>query len=48
MTLTSWLYRIARVLNDTKAVKSGSGVKMVKRTRNKVIGRGIGKLGLWK
>jgi len=45
MSITSWLYRIARLLNDTKAVKSG---KVGRRAKNKLVGRGIGKLGLWK
>jgi len=41
MSLVSWLYRIARLGADVNAIKSGSGKKILRRGKNKYVGRKI-------
>jgi len=44
--LISLLYKLARMGNDIKALSSGSPRKILRRGKNKFIGRKIGKI--WK
>lgn len=46
MKLRRALYRTARTLGDVQAVSSGNTNKVAKRSLNKAIGRGIGRLFL--
>ena len=41
MSITSWLYRLARHANDFKTVASGEPKKIARRAKNKAIGRTI-------
>lgn len=38
---TGWLYKLARIGRDVKAVSTGDPVKIAKRVANKAIGRFI-------
>jgi len=48
MKLTSALYKAARISNDLEALTSGKPSKMLRRGKNKLIGRGLGKAGIWR
>lgn len=48
VSLTSWLYRIARVSADTRAVTSGNPKRVSRRIKNKLVGRALGKAGFWR
>jgi hypothetical protein len=48
MNLTSWLYRLARLSADARAVSSGDPKKIGRRAKNKLVGRGIGRAGVWR
>ncbi|WP_202081000.1 hypothetical protein [Caldalkalibacillus salinus] len=39
----SFLYKMAKILGDIQAVKSGSSKKMAKRAGRRVVGRAAGK-----
>ncbi|WP_169307629.1 hypothetical protein [Halanaerobium praevalens] len=39
--LVFFLYKLARVANDVETLSSGSPKRIVKRAKNKVIGRSI-------
>jgi hypothetical protein len=47
-TLTSQLYRAARVSNDVSALMSGSPRRITHRARNRAVGRMLGRAGMWK
>jgi hypothetical protein len=47
MNLTSWLYRLARLSADTRAISSGDPKKLTRRAKNKLVGRGMARAGLW-
>jgi hypothetical protein len=41
------LYRLARLLQDLKAISSGSPKRMARRGKNKIVGRALGRW-LWR
>ena len=48
MGLTSFLYRLARLSADTKAVASGDPKRITRRAKNKIVGRALGRAGIWR
>jgi hypothetical protein len=48
VTLTSWLYRLARLSADARAVASGDAKKIGRRAKNKLGGRSMGRAGVWR
>lgn len=48
MSLTRNLYRAARIAADVSAVTSGDPKRMERRAKNKLIGRALGRAGLWR
>jgi hypothetical protein len=48
MGLTNWLFRLARLSADAKAVGSGDPKRVGRRAKNKVVGRLLGRGGLWR
>jgi hypothetical protein len=48
MSLTSFLFRLARLSADTRALGSASPKKMARRGKNKALGRLLGRGGLWR
>jgi hypothetical protein len=42
------LYRAARTANDVEAITSGDPKRISRRAKNKVIGRLLGKTGVWR
>jgi hypothetical protein len=47
-SLTSQLYRAARISNNISAVASGHPKRMVNRAKNVAVGRVLGKAGVWR
>lgn len=47
-SLTSQLYRAARLSNNLSALASGNPTRIARRTRNIVIGRTLGRAGFWR
>jgi hypothetical protein len=47
-SLTSQLYRAARVSNDISAVASGNPRRVARRAVNVAKGRALGKAGVWR
>jgi hypothetical protein len=47
-SLTSQLYRAARLSNNISAVASGNPRRVVRRTRNVIVGRALGRSGVWR
>ncbi|MBA7496423.1 hypothetical protein ES702_07031 [subsurface metagenome] len=41
MSITSWLYQLARKANDLETLASGKPKKIARRAKNKAIGRKI-------
>jgi hypothetical protein len=48
MGLTSFLFRLARLSADTRAVASGSPKKVARRGKNKALGRLLGRGKVWR
>ena len=48
MSLVSLLFRIARLSADVKAVSSGDSSRLGRRAKNKLLGRLLGRAGLWR
>ena len=47
-SITSDLYRAARLSNDISAVASGNPRRVARRTRNVAVGRGLARAGVWR
>jgi hypothetical protein len=48
MSLRSNLYRSARILGDMQALALGNPKRIERRAKNKVIGRALGRAGIWR
>jgi len=48
MSLRSDLYRSARILGDVQAVTSGNPKRITRRAKNKLVGRALGRAGIWR
>ena len=46
--LVSSLYRTARLANDISTVASGNPHRIARRAKNKIVGRALGRAGLWR
>ncbi|MGH7903625.1 MAG: hypothetical protein ACREPA_05790 [Candidatus Dormibacteraceae bacterium] len=47
-SLVSQLFRIARTADDISAVASGNPKRMGRRAKNKLLGRALGRAGIWR
>lgn len=47
-TLTSQLYRAARISNDLSALASGNPRRVVTRAKNVAVGRALGRARVWR
>jgi hypothetical protein len=48
MNLVSLLFRLARLSADAKAVSSGDPKRIGRRAKNKLVGRLLGRAGVWR
>ncbi len=48
MNLTRLLFRLARLSSDTKALASGDPKRIGRRAKNKLLGRALGRAGVWR
>jgi hypothetical protein len=48
MSLRSSLYRSARLLGDAQALTSGNPKRITRRAKNKLVGRALGRSGIWR
>jgi len=44
----SQMYRAARVANDVSTLASGNPHRIARRARNKIVGRALGRAGIWR
>lgn len=42
------LYRAARIANDVETVASGNPRRIRRRAKNKIVGRALGRSGVWR
>ena len=42
------MYAAARLANDVSALASGNPNRIARRARNKIVGRALGRAGLWR
>jgi hypothetical protein len=42
------MYAAARLANDVSTLASGNPNRIVRRAKNKIIGRALGRAGLWR
>ena len=47
-SLSSQLFRAARVADDVEAVASGNPKRMERRAKNVIVGRALGRAGMWR
>jgi hypothetical protein len=47
-SLTSQLYRAARISNNLSALTSGNPKRVARRTENVALGRTLGRAGVWR
>jgi len=47
-SLSSQLFRAARVVDDVEAVASGNPKRMRRRAKNVIVGRALGRAGVWR
>jgi hypothetical protein len=47
-SLTRSLYRAARLSNDVSTLASGNPKRIVRRAKNKAVGRTLGRAGVWR
>ena len=47
-SLTSQLYRAARLSNDLSAIASGNPRRVARRAKNRLLGRELGRAGIWR
>lgn len=47
-SLTSQLYRAARISNNISAVASGNPARVARRAKNVALGRALGRAGVWR
>ncbi len=48
MNLSRFLYRAARASRDIEAVSSGNPRRITRRAKNRLIGRALGRAGVWR
>ena len=48
MSITSKLFRAARLSGDARALSSGSPKRVVRRAKNRAVGRTLRKAGAWR
>jgi hypothetical protein len=42
------MYAAARLANDVSTLASGNPQRIVRRAKNKIVGRALGRAGLWR
>jgi hypothetical protein len=47
-SLSSKLFRAARVVDDVEAVETGDPKRMARRAKNVAVGKALGKAGVWR